>query len=149
MALAGLRIRARAACAILLATLPVATAAEAMQDRVEIIHARDRLLVDVYHVKGIGGAELKMPEGKWPATIIVHLHGFPELESFTAASKTARLDCALVRPERQHPVQTCRVGDDSVDALGLESDYFEVKLPRKISSSGDDTIEIRWVDQWR
>jgi hypothetical protein len=43
---------AGAACAILLATLPVATA-QRLQDRVEIIHTRDRLLVDVYHVKGM------------------------------------------------------------------------------------------------
>jgi hypothetical protein len=43
------------------------------------------------------------------------LHGF--LSRRLYCRQTARLDCALVRPERQHPVQTCRVGDDNVDAL--------------------------------
>jgi hypothetical protein len=147
MAVAGMS--ARGACAILLVTLSFAITAEVTPDRVAIVHARDRLLVDVSRVKGIGGARLNMSEGEWPAAVIVRLHGFPELESFTAASKTARLDCALVRPEGQHPVQTCHVGDDSVYALERELDYFEVRLPREIFPSDDEAMEIRWVDQWR
>ena len=149
MALAGLSARAGAACVILCSTLPLASAAEVIQDRVEISHAADRLLVEVYHVSGIGGVRLKMAETAWPETVIVRLHGFPELESFTATSATAGLDCALVRPEGRHPVHTCRIGDDSVDVLGREADYFEVRLPREIFPSDNDAIEIRWVDQWR
>jgi hypothetical protein len=151
MALAGLNARAAAACAVLLpvAMPPAASAAEVARDRVEIIHVSDRLLVDVYHAKGIGGALLQMPEREWPAVVIVRLHGFPELESFTATSKAATLHCVLVRPEGQRPVQTCRVGDDSVDVLEREPDYFELRLPRRIFRADDDTIEIRWVDQWR
>jgi hypothetical protein len=144
MALADL-----SACVVLCFTLPLASAAEVVQDRVELSHAPDGLVVDVYHVKGIGVARLKMPEDAWPDTLIVRLHGFLELESFTATSTTAGLDCVLVRPEGRDPVHACRIGDDSVDALEREADYFEVRLPREIFPSGNDAMEIRWVDQWR
>jgi hypothetical protein len=149
MALAGLSARAGAACVIFLATLALASAAEVMQDRVEIIRAADHLLVDVYHVRGIGGARLKIPEGAWPETVLVRLHGFPELESFTATSSTAKLECVLARLENQHPIQMCRVGETRVDALGREPDFFEVKLPREIFPSDNEVVEIRWVDQLR
>ena len=148
MALAGLIAQMRAGGVVVLLVSSTG-AADVLQDRVEIVQAIDRLVVDVYHVKGIGGAELKMPGNEWPAAVIVRLHGFPELESFTAVSKAARLDCALVRPEGQHPVQICRLGDDTVDAPRREPGYFEVELPRGIFPSADDAIEIRWVDQWR
>jgi hypothetical protein len=145
----GAPISSTTLIAVLLVTLSLASAAEVAHDRVEFILAGDRLLVEVYHVKGIGGARLQMPEREWPAVVIVRLHGFRELESFTATSKAARLDCALVRPEGQRPVQNCRVGGDSVDVLEREPDYFELRLPRRIVPADDDTIEIRWVDQWR
>ena len=149
MALARLSARAGAACAVLLLALSRAAAADVVHDRVEIMQTIDGLVVDVYHVRGIGDAELKMPGNEWPAAVVVHLHGFPELESFTATSRTAKLECALVRPEGQHPFQTCQLDDDRVYALRREPDYFEVELPRAIFPSDGHGIEIRWVDQWR
>jgi hypothetical protein len=149
VALARLSARAGAACVVLLLTLSRAAAADAVQDRVEITEAIDQWVVDIYHVKGIGGAELKVPQSEWPAAVVVRLPGFPELESFTATSKTAKLECALVRPEGQYPFQTCQLDDDRVDALRREPDYFEVELPRAIFPSDRHGIEIRWVDQWR
>jgi hypothetical protein len=149
VALAGLNVRSAVACATLLASLPLARAADPMQDRVEISRARDRWLVDVYHVRGIGSIRLKMPESAWPETVRVRLHGFPELERFSAMSTTAAFECALARPEGQHPIQTCRLGEARVDALSREPDYFEVALPREVFPTDGDGIEIRWVDQWR
>jgi len=148
MALAGLNAGS-VAIAVFLAKLTLASAAEFAQDRVEFIVANDRLLVDVFHVKGIGGARLQMPEREWTPVVIVRLHGFPDLETFIATSKAGTLDCTLVRPEGQGPVRACRVGDDRVDVLDREADYFELRLPRRIFPAGADTIEIRWVDQWR
>lgn len=149
LALARLIARSGAVCIILLLALSRTAAADAVQDRVEITEAIDQWVVDIYHVKGIGGAELKVPQSEWPAAVIVRLHGFPELESFTARSQTAKLECALVRPEGQHPFQTCQLDDDRFDALRREPDYFEVELPRAIFPSDGHGIEIRWVDQWR
>jgi hypothetical protein len=149
VALARLSARAGAACVVLLLTLSRAAVADAVQDRVEITEAIDQWVVVINHVRGIGGAELKVPQSEWPAAVVVRLHGFPELESFTATSKTAKLECALVRPEGQHPFQTCQLDDDRVDALRREPNYFEVELPRAIFPSDGHGIEIRWVDQWR
>ena len=148
MPLAGLIAQMRAGGVVVLLVSSSGTA-DVLYDRVEIIQTIDGLVVEVYRVRGIGDAELKMPGSEWPAAVIVRLHGFQELESFTAASKTARLDCALIRPEGQHAVQSCRVDDDRIDALRREPDYFEVELPRAIFPSDGDGIEIRWVDQWR
>jgi hypothetical protein len=148
MALAGLIAQMRAGGVVVLLVSSTG-AADVLHDRVEIIQTIDGLVVDVYHVKGIGGAVLKMPGNEWPAAVIVRLHGFQELESFAATAKTAKLDCALVRPEGRYPIQTCRLGEDRVNALRREPDYFEVELPRALFPSDGDGIEIRWVDQWR
>jgi hypothetical protein len=66
----------------------------------------DRLVVDVCRAKGIGGIEVSAPKNGWPPTIVVRLHGFSELESFSAASRAGKLECALSRPERRAPTQT-------------------------------------------
>jgi len=149
MALAVMSERAAVACAVLIAMLPLAGAADAMQDRIEMTRSSDRWLVDVYHQRGIGGVRLSTPESAWPETFLVRLHGFQELESFTAFSTEASFECALVRLEGQPPVQTCRLGAERVDALKRAADYFEVKLPHAMFPPDNEAIEIRWVDQWR
>ncbi len=133
---------------LVLASSPVVVA-DALQDRVEINWAVDRLFVDVYRAKGIAHAELRRPESQWPAAVIVRLHGFQELESFTATSGAARLECALVRPEGQHPLRECRLGDGSVDALRRERDDLELELPPGFLAASSGCIAIHWVDQWR
>jgi hypothetical protein len=124
--------------------------AEATQDRIEIRHEVDRLVVDVYRVKGIGRARVSAPpRAGWPPAMIVRLHGFPELESFTAVSTTAKLECALIRLEGGQPIQFCKFGGAPIDALWRELDYFEVELPRALLAPDSGPIAVEWVDQWR
>jgi hypothetical protein len=123
--------------------------AKVTQDRVEIRHQADRLVVDVYHARGIGRAELSAPRDGWPPALLVRLHGFPELESFTASSKSAKLECALLRLEGGQPVQFCKLDGAPVDALSHEGDYFEAELPRTLFAPGAGPIAVQWVDQWR
>jgi hypothetical protein len=154
----GQRRRFRAVCVFgaLCLTLDVnaqknaqACLAEATRDRIEMHRDSDRLVVDVYRVKGIGHAEISAPTQGWPPAVVVRLQGFPELESFTAMSKTAKLECALTRPEGRQPVQACWLGSAAIDALRREADYFAIDLPRTLLAPGGGPIAVEWVDQWR
>jgi hypothetical protein len=119
------------------------------QDRIEVQQQGDISVVNVYRVTGIGGAQVKAPKSGWPPAVFVRLHGFPELESFRATSKSAQFECALTRPEGQAPRQECRLGNARVDAIERASDYFEVKLPHAMLTADNAPIEVQWVDQWR
>ena len=119
------------------------------QDRIEVLQQGDISVVNVYRVTGIGGAQVNAPKSGWPPAVFVRLHGFPELESFRATSKAAKLECALTRPEGQSPRQVCGLGSARVDAIERTSDYFEVKLPHTILTADNPSIEVQWVDQWR
>jgi len=126
-----------------------AGAAEAAQDRLEIRQEGDRLVVDVYHRRGIGRAELSASRDGFPRAMVVRLHGFPQLESFTARSKTANLECGLIRLEGGQSVQICKLGGTPVDALSREGDYFEVELPWALFAPDAGAIAVQWVDRWR
>jgi hypothetical protein len=104
--------------------------AEAMRDRSEISSDVDRLVVDVCRAKGIGATAVSAPKNGWPPTIVVRLHGFSELESFSAPSRAGKLECALSRPELRAPTQTWWVGSVRPGVLRRGPDGFEVELPR-------------------
>jgi hypothetical protein len=123
--------------------------AEAVRDRIEISRDDAQLVVDVYRATGIGGVALSAPENGWPPAIVVRLHGFPELESFSAASQAGKLECALTRPEGQPSARTCWVGDVRIDVLRRGPDGFEVELPRALLAPDSGPIAVRWIDQWR
>jgi hypothetical protein len=138
-----------AVSAILLLALVHGAAADNAQDRIEISQDADRLMVVVYHAKGIGGAVVNAPESVWPPVVLVRLRGFPELENFSAASRAAKLECALNRPEGRPPAQACRLDGVDVEALRHGPDGFEVRLPAALLTTDDGPIAMRWVDQWR
>lgn len=119
------------------------------RDRIEVRSDGDASIVDVYRVAGIGAAQVNAPKRGWPSAVIVRLHAFPELESFRATSKDAKLDCALVRPEGKPAQQICRLGDARVNASQRTAEYFEIKLPQTMLTANNGSIEIQWVDQWR
>jgi len=118
-------------------------------DRVELQHETDRSVLSVYHEKGIGRAEFTVPRIGWPPALAVRLHGFPELESFTAMSKSAKLQCVLIRQERQPPIYSCELEGARVGALARKPDHFEVVVPGTLLISDSATITLEWVDQWR
>ena len=149
MALAWLMVRVHAASAILLLALARGAVADNAQDRIEISQDADRFIVVVYHAKGIGGAVVNGPESAWPQVVLVRLRGFPELESFSAASRVAKLECALNRPGGRPPAQACRLDGVDVDTLRHGPDGFEVRLPAALLTTDGGPIAMRWVDQWR
>jgi len=124
-------------------------AAEAALDRLEIRQEGDRLVVDLYHRRGIGRAELSASRDGFPRAMVVRLHGFSQLESFTARSKTASLECGLIRLEGGQSVQICKLDGAPVDALSREGDHFEVELPRALFAPDAGPIAVQWVDWWR
>ena len=140
---------AHAASAILLLALARGAAADNAQDRVEISQDADRLIVVVYHAKGIGGAVVNVPESAWPPVVLVRLRGFLDLESFSAVSRAAKLECALNRPEGRPPARACRLDGVDVDTLRHRPDGFEVRLPAALLTTDGGPIAMRWVDQWR
>ena len=119
------------------------------QDRIEVRQDGDVSIVDVYRVKGIGGAQVKAPASGWPPAVVVRLHDFPALESFKATSKAAAMDCALTRPEGQPAANRCTLGGAVVDAVRKDAGYYEVTLPEELLTADGGAVELRWVDQWR
>ncbi|HEU5282416.1 MAG TPA: efflux transporter outer membrane subunit, partial [Burkholderiales bacterium] len=126
--------------------VPVASAAAEpdMSDRMASGQENGAFVLNVYRVRGIGGAMLKRPAQGWPQAIVVRLHGFPELEGFTAKSAGGTLQCALQRPAGQPPVRVCTLGSDRVAALRAEASMFEVTLPADMLRTDSGSIELRW-----
>jgi hypothetical protein len=120
----------------------------ARKDRVVLRQAATTMIVEIYHVTGIGSLQLQPPTSGWPAGVVIHLHGFRDLESFTARAPTSQLACQQSR-QAGVPVQVaCRLGDEEVDAVRLEPNRFEVTLPTTLLET-DAPLGINWVDQWR
>jgi outer membrane protein, multidrug efflux system len=118
-------------------------------DRIEAVMEGDASVVNIYHVRGIGGAEVRPPKTGWPSRVMVRLHGFPQLESFTAKAHGATLDCELDRPEGKPAESKCRLGSAQVDVLTRTSEYFQIKLPASLLAAEGTPVELHWVDQFR
>lgn len=112
-------------------------------------HEGNVIVMDVHHVTGIGGARLNPPVSGWPAVVVVRLHGFPGLESFSASIPAGALACELTRPPGIEPRLECRLGDAGVQAFRRIEGYFEVTLPPELLANGSIPVEVRWIDQWR
>jgi len=119
------------------------------QDRMEVIGEGATSVVNVYRVRGIGGAMIRAPSSGWPQAMVVRFHGFPELESFTAKTTSATLRCELQRPEGKAPEHRCWLDNESLQALRRVGDTYEVALPPSILTANTPEIEVRWVDQHR
>lgn len=128
--------------------LPVEESAEPGRDRLEVRNDGDGTVVDVYRVKGIGGAEVTLPKNG-PQAVVFRFHGFPALESLTARSRKGQFECMAIRPEGI-PAQTiCQFGGIRVDAMHISPGLIEVRLPAALLDAPGASAEVRWVDQWR
>ena len=119
------------------------------EDRVEARVEAATSIVDVYHERGVGGARITAPASGWPPALLVRLHLFPALESFTAASSSGSLDCTQARAQRDNPRPSCRMNGMPVDAVRAAADYFEVTLPHALLPGDGGAVDLRWVDRWR
>jgi hypothetical protein len=129
-------------------SLPDKVSAEPGRDRIEVRDEGDATVVDVYHVKGIGGAEVTLPKNG-PQAIVFRFHDFPALESLTARSESGVFECMVIRPEGI-PAQTiCQLGGVTVDAMRISPGLIEVRLPMALLVVPGASAEVRWVDQWR
>jgi len=129
---------------------PAATAAAPdTRDRMASGLEGGTFVLTVYRVSGIGGAVLRAPAQGWPRAIVVRLHGFPELEGFSAKSSSGTLQCGVQRPEGQAPKRVCTLGSAPVDALRGDPALFEVALPAALLTADSGPIEVRWVDYYR
>jgi multidrug efflux system outer membrane protein len=137
------------AAAVNASVAPASTAQPSGQDLMDVVEEGAGSVLNVYRVRGIGGARLKAPASGWPANMVVRFHGFPDLESFTAKTPSATLQCELQRPEGRAPEHRCRLDNQDIQALRRVRDVYEVALPTSILTVGTLDVEIRWVDQWR
>ena len=129
------------------ATTPVSSAVD--QDRTALVQEGTASVLNVYRVKGIGGAEMIAPKAGWPGAVTVRLHGFPSLESFTAKAGTQSLVCGIQRPEKRPAAQVCTLNKARVNAVRKSDDGYEVNLPAALLPPQTSSIELHWVDQWR
>jgi len=118
------------------------------KDRVVLRQSATTMIVEIYHVTGIGSLKLQPPTSGWPAAVVIHLHGFRDLESFTARAPTSQLACQQNRPAGGPVRVDCRLGDEDVDAAHLQANRFEVTLPTTLLET-DAPLGLNWVDQWR
>jgi len=121
----------------------------AEQDRTAVVQEGAASVLNVYRVKGIGGVEMRAPKAGWPAAVVVRLHGFPALESFTAKTATHSLVCETQRPEARPAAEVCAYDGARVDAVRKAGTAYEVSLPAPLLAPSVTAIELRWVDQWR
>lgn len=119
------------------------------EDTVQAHRRGDSTVVEVYHARGIGGALLHAPARGWPDSTVVRLHGFPELEGFSAKAAASALVCEMTRPGSRPPVQKCRLDGADVDALRETDGVYEIALPQALLRAADTPVELRWVDYWR
>jgi len=119
------------------------------EDRVEVVMDGDISVVNVYHDKGIGGVAMTAPKSGWPPAVVVRMHGFPSLESFTAKAAKGSLTCQLQRPAGRAPEQVCTLDGRRTDVLRSAGAMYEVTLPNSMLASSRGDVEIRWVDRWR
>jgi len=118
-------------------------------DWIEVVMEGDTSVVNVYHKRGMGGVDVRMPERGWPAAVVVRLHGFPALESFKADAGASSLNCELRRPEGRTPEQVCWMGSTRLEALERTPQFYQVTLPKSMLTPEVRTAELHWVDQWR
>jgi outer membrane protein, multidrug efflux system len=123
------------------AQAPIAAAVP--DDRIEVLRDGEQSVVNVYRQRGAGGAQIRAPKGGWPAAVVVRLHGFPDLASFSAESGTNRLECYGASGARPQ----CRLGDKRVDALARTGGYFEVKLPPALLAANESPVDVQWAEQ--
>lgn len=128
---------------------PAKPDAASATDRIEVAMDGQASVVNVYHERGIGGAEMRAPKSGWPPAVLVRLHGFPELESFNATARGETLACVLNRPEGKPAGYKCRLDGKQVEALTRTPEYFQVQLPAPLLAAGGGPVELHWVDQWR
>ena len=121
----------------------------AEQDRTAVVQEGAASVLNVYRVRGIGGVEMRPPSAGWPPSVLVRLHGFPALESFTAKAASGTLVCETQRAESGPPAEVCRLGATRVDAVRKVGDTYEVALPAALLARSTPVLELRWVDQWR
>jgi multidrug efflux system outer membrane protein len=133
------------------ATPPQASAAApaADQDRTAVVQEGATSVLNVYRVRGIGGVEMRAPRTGWPKTVVVRLHGFPALESFTARSTAGSLACETRRAQGRPAAEVCMLDNARIDALRKTGSAYEVDLPAALLAPSAPAIELRWVDQWR
>jgi hypothetical protein len=120
----------------------------ASRDRVYLGQDVHSIVVNVYHVTGVGSMLVHPPAIGWPAAVTVRLHHFPVLEGFSARAPAATLTCEQSRPEGIAARLDCRLAEVQIDAITREPEYFEVSLPQTLLE-GANPVEIHWVDQWR
>lgn len=119
------------------------------QDRMQVTRENGASIVNVHRVRGVGGAMVKAPARGWSEGLRVRFHGFPELESFTAKTRSATLQCELQRPEGRAPEHRCRLDGQDLRALAKAGGVYEITVPGSILTQTTPEIEMRWVDQWR
>jgi hypothetical protein len=126
----------------------VEASSEPGRDRLEVRNEGDVTVVDVYRVRGIGGAEVTLPKNG-PQAVVFRFHEFPALESLTARSESGVFECMVIRPEGIPAQNICQMGGARVEAMRISPGLIEVRLPAALLDSPGARAEVRWVDQWR
>jgi outer membrane protein, multidrug efflux system len=126
------------------ASNPAATNAS---DRVEVVMEGTTSVVNIYHERGSGGAELRAPSSGWPPRVVVRLRGFAALAKFSAQSATGELNCVMIKGQSGSTEPVCQVGSARVNAFRRALEYIEVVIPPSLLKPNSGSVVIRWVER--
>jgi hypothetical protein len=122
---------------------------QADQDRTEVSKDGSAWVINVYHVKGIGGVAITAPASGWPSAMRARFHGFTNLENVSAKAGASVFTCEVRRAEGRPAAQVCTLNGTRIDAARKISGIYEISLPAALLQPAFSTMELRWVDQWR
>ncbi len=117
-------------------------------DRTDVTMEGSGSIVNVYRVRGIGGAAVRHPPSGWPPSVRMRFHGFASLDGFTARGGDATLRCET-QGIADAPHVCSLDGGSALDLVRRNVDGYEVELPSSLFAGGTDLLEVRWVERYR
>jgi hypothetical protein len=135
-------------------------------DQIKIDAENGTTTFDVSSQSGIGGATITATNGKWPTTIVLHLH-LGGLESFAVSNGKIKLTGSVLshsgntkrlyltddgKDDEREPGTEIKVMDAAgkpIKGLPDKGGYFEITLPKVLLEGQPKSLELGWIDFYR
>jgi len=106
------------------------------EDSIQILVRGDTTIFIVISPSGIGGANIRVNDGHWPAKTIVSFR-YPDGRAFVS------LEHFIVRGHVQRDLSVPR------DKFQPTASLMDIELPMEIFEGAQPAIELSWIDAYR